>query len=154
MDARYVELVASFPVFHGYTPYGLGLMLDRGVIKELSRGDILYSEGELAASVGLVIAGTLDLFITIDGGERLLGQAGSSRLLGELAALAAVNRVMSARATGPAVVVQWDAEVFRRLLSDDAQLSQRVFRETFRSIVEERKSLIASLAAARRPSDA
>jgi CRP/FNR family transcriptional activator FtrB len=149
MTTRYRETIAAFPMFQGYTSYGLDVLLERGAITELAGGQMLYTEGEPASFVALVVAGQIDLYIDGKGQEQQLPSAGPSRLLGELAALAGATRVMSARAAEPSVILKWNADAFRRLLSGDAELSQRIFRETFRSIVDERQSLISSLQAAR-----
>lgn len=153
MTASHTETIASFAMFEGYTSYGLDVLLERGKVVELLSGQLLYQEGEAADFVALVISGTLELFVSSSVGEQHLTKAGASRLLGELAVLAGAHRAMSARASEPTVVLQWNADAFRRLLSSDAELSQRMFRETFRSIVEERESLVASLASARKRLD-
>jgi len=149
MHPSHAQAIAAFPMFEGYTTYGLESVLERGVVKALSAGDTLYTQGESADFVALVVSGSLEMFVETGGQVRTLAHVGPSRLLGELAVLAGAERVMSARAVEPSVVVQWDAESFRRLLAGDAQLSQRIFRETFRSIVEERDSLLGALNAAR-----
>jgi len=152
MTTRYRDTIAAFPMFEGYTSYGLDVLLERGVITELADGQTLYTEGEPASFVALVVEGRIDLSVDGQGQHHALPSAGPSRLLGELAALAGASRVMSARASEPTVILKWNADAFRRLLAADAELSQRIFCETFRSIVDERQSLIASLAAARRGS--
>lgn len=149
MTKRYTDVIAAFSMFDGYTSYGLDVLLERGVIAELAAGQALYKEGDPADFVALIISGKVDLYVESETGEQPLPSAGPSRLLGELAVLAAANRVMSARAAEPTVVLKWDADAFRRLLGSDAELSQRMFRETFRSIVEERQSLVSSLTALR-----
>ncbi len=149
MTANFTAAIAAFSMFEGYTSYGLDVLLQRGVIAELSKGEPLYKEGDPADFVALVISGKVDLYVESESGEQALPSAGPSRLLGELAVLAGANRVMSARAAEPTVVLKWNADAFRRLLGNDAELSQRMFRETFRSIVEERQSLVSSLVALR-----
>ena len=153
MTTRYMEVIAAFPMFEGYTSYGLDVLLEQGVIAELSAGQTLYKEGDPADFVALVISGKINLYVDSEDGEQALPSAGPGRLLGELAVLAGAGRVMSARAAEPSVVLKWSANAFHRLLSNDAELSQRMFRETFRSIVEERQSLLASLAALRNSAD-
>jgi CRP-like cAMP-binding protein len=149
MDSRYAELLTTFPMLDGYTVHGLSVLFERGRVRELSTDDILFREGEVATFVVLVLTGKVDLFVERDGRELSLHEAGPSRLLGELAVLAGVERLMSARAAGPTVVIEWNANAFRRLLSSDAQLSERIFRETYRSLVEEKQSLIGALSAVR-----
>jgi CRP-like cAMP-binding protein len=135
-------------MFDGYTAFGIEQLLERGAASRLDAGDVLYREGEAATFVALVVSGRLALFVTRQAGEVALPDAGPGRLLGELAVLAGATRVMTARAADATVVVRWTADVFRRLLANDAQLSQRIFRETYRSIIEERNSLVAALASA------
>ena len=154
MHPSHAQAIAAFPMFQGYTSYGLDSVFEKGVVKELSAGDTLYTQGESASFVALVVSGSLEMFVETSGQVRTLAHVGPTRLLGELAVLAGAERVMSARAIEPSVVLQWDAESFRRLLAGDAQLSQRIFRETFRSIVEERDSLLVALNAAREGSGA
>jgi len=149
MTKRYVDEIAAFGMFEGYTSYGLEVLLERGTVVELSTGQTLYSQGDPADFVALVISGRVGLYVYSGGREQELPAAGPSRLLGELAVLAGANRVMSARATEPTVVLKWKADAFRRLLNGDAELSQRMFRETYRSIVEERQSLVSSLSSMR-----
>lgn len=149
MDMRYAELLTTFPMLQGYTVHGISVLFERGRVRELAAGDMLFREGETATFVALVVTGKMDLFVERDQRELSLHQAGPSRILGELAVLAGVDRLMSARALEPTAVIEWDANAFRRLIGTDAQLSERIFRETYRSLVEEKQSLIAALSAVR-----
>ena len=147
MDLRYAELLTSFPMLNGYTVHGISVLFERGRVKEVEPGAMMFREGEPARSVLLVMAGNVQLFVERDGRELLLREAGPSRLLGELAVLAGVDRLTSARTSEPTVVIEWDSGAFHRLIASDAELSQRIFRETYRSLVEEKQSLVTALAA-------
>ena len=149
MDLRYAELLTTFPMLDGYTVHGIGVLFERGRVRELPAGEMLFREGEPATFVVLVLTGKVDLFVDRDGRELSLHEAGPSRLLGELAVLAGVDRLMSARAIEPTALIEWDAQAFRRLIGTDAQLSERIFRETYRSLLEEKQSLIGALSAVR-----
>ena len=149
MDSRYAEILTTFPMLEGYTVHGIELLFQRGRVRELGPGDMLFREGDPADCVVLVLTGGVDLFVDRGGRELRLHIAGPSRLLGELAVLAGVNRLTSARAAEPTAVIEWDADAFRRLISSDAQLSERIFRETYRSLVEDQQSLIRALSAVR-----
>jgi CRP-like cAMP-binding protein len=147
MDLRYAELLTTFPMLSGYTVHGVSVLFERGRVREVESGAMLFLEGEPAKSVLLVMSGTVQLFVERDGREVLLREAGPSRLLGELAVLAGVDRLTSARASEPTAVIEWDAGAFHRLIGNDAELSQRIFRETYRSLVEEKQSLVSALSA-------
>jgi CRP-like cAMP-binding protein len=149
MDTQHAQLMTTFPMFDGYTMHGIQAVVEPCRIRELAAGDVVFREGDPSDFVVLVLSGKVDLSAQVGGRDTPLRWAGPSRLLGELAVLAGVDRVMSARAAEPTVVLQWDANAFRRLVGSDPNLSQRIFRETFRSLVEEKESLIGSLAAAR-----
>lgn len=150
MELRYAELLTTFPMLAGYTVHGIDVLFERGRVRELAIGEMLFEEGQPASSVVLVLTGSVQLFVEREGREVRLREAGPRRLLGELAALAGVERLMSARAAEPTAILEWDANAFRRLISSDAQLSERIFRETYRSLVEEKESLLTAHAAAMR----
>ena len=145
MDSRYTELLTTFPMLAGYTAHGVSTLFGSGGVKEVATGEVLFREGEPATFVVLILTGRVELFVERNGGEVPLHEAGPSRLLGELAVLAGVDRLMSARAIEPTAIIEWDARTFRRLISSDAQLSERIFRETYRSLLQENQSLIAAL---------
>jgi len=149
MEPQYAEIMTRFDMFEGYTVHGISSVVQRGRVRQLQPGDVLFREGEPASYVALVLSGVIALFVERSGRELPLSEAGPSRLLGEIAVLAGADRVTSARAAEPTVVLEWDANAFRRLIGSDVHLSQRIFRETFRSLLEEKQSLIASLAAVR-----
>jgi hypothetical protein len=52
---------------------------------------------------------------------------------------------MSVRASEKSVVLQWSAAAFRSLLLRDGFFSQRIFRESLRTLIEKERSLIDSL---------
>ena len=68
-------------------------------------------------------------------------------MLGELAVLGGAMRASSARTLDATAVVEWETDTFRRLVMGDAVLSERVFRQAMRTLVEEELALVASLAA-------
>jgi hypothetical protein len=49
------------------------------------------------------------------------------------------------RASEKSAVLQWSAAAFRSLLLRDAFLSERIFRESLRTLIEKERSLIDSL---------
>jgi hypothetical protein len=49
------------------------------------------------------------------------------------------------RASENSAALQWNAAAFRSLLLRDAFLSERIFRESLRTLIEKERSLIDSL---------
>jgi CRP-like cAMP-binding protein len=62
--------------------------------------------------------------------------------LGELAVLCGIPRSASVRASEKSAALQWRASAFRSLLLRDVFLSERIFRESLRTLIEKERSLI------------
>jgi CRP-like cAMP-binding protein len=54
-------------------------------------------------------------------------------------------RSASARASEQSAALQWSAAAFRQLLLRDSSFSQRIFRESLRTLLEKERLLIDSL---------
>jgi CRP-like cAMP-binding protein len=147
MIDHYAHLMTTFAVFEGYTTHGTKGLIERGHVRELHPGDLLFKEGDPAKTAVLVLTGEIELFVHREGRDLLLTGAGASRMLGELAVMGGVARATSARAVQATAVLEWDGDTFRRAVMSDAVLSERVIRQSMRTLVEEELALVASLAA-------
>lgn len=147
MSDQYAELMTTFAMFKGYTPHGASVLMERGKVRELAAGELLFKEGDPAKSVLLVLTGRAEVFVDRNGRNLKLNDVEPSRMLGELAVLGGINRPASARATEATAVVEWSENDFRRLIASDVNLSQRIFRQLIRTLAEEEEALVASLAA-------
>jgi CRP-like cAMP-binding protein len=145
MIERYAEAITSFPLFQGFTVHGAQRLLDAGEVKEHAPGDLLLVEGDSASFVLLQITGKLEVFVERDGKDIVLTQTSPGAILGELAVLCGIKRSASVRASEKSVVLQWDGDAFRSLLLRDPSLSQRIFREALRTLIEKERSLIDTL---------
>jgi CRP-like cAMP-binding protein len=105
-------------------------LLDRGEIKECRPGDTLFKERDPPKFVLLVLAGKIQVFVERDGGDLVL---------------TAIPRAASVRAIDKATVLQWSASAFRNLLLRHPLLSERIFKESLRTLVEKERSLIDSV---------
>ncbi|MDQ5846733.1 MAG: cyclic nucleotide-binding domain-containing protein, partial [Acidobacteriota bacterium] len=74
-----------------------------------------------------------------------LTETSPGAILGELAVLCGITRSASVRAGEKSVVLQWSGDAFRSLLLRDPSLSQRIFREALRTLIEKERSLIDAL---------
>ena len=145
MNEQYAELITTFPLFKGFTANGARRLLAAGQVKEQSTADVLLKEGDKADFVLLVLTGALEVFVERESQHLVLTEAGPGTILGELAVLCGIPRSASVKAKEKAVVLEWSDEAFRTLLLRDPSLSQRIFREALRTLIDKERSLIDSL---------
>jgi potassium efflux system protein len=145
MNEQYAEQITSFPLFKGFTVNGAMRLLNSGVVKQHEPGTVLLKEGDPAQFVLLVLTGTLEVFVDREGQHLILTESEPGDILGELAVLCGIPRSASVRAKENTAVLEWDEAAFRTLLLRDPSLSQRIFREALRTLVEKERSLIDSI---------
>ena len=145
MNEQYTEMITKFPLFHGYTLHGAQMLLECGEVKEFSPGEVLLKEGDSPTFVLLVLTGRMQVFVERQGRDLVLTDAGPGTILGELAVLCGTPRSASVRASERSAVLKWSATDFRKLLLSDVFLSERIFRESMRTLIENEQSLINSL---------
>jgi CRP/FNR family transcriptional regulator/CRP/FNR family cyclic AMP-dependent transcriptional regulator len=121
------------------------MLLDCGEVKEYLPGEVLLKEGDSPTFVLLVLTGKMQVFVERQQRDLVLTDAGPGTILGELAVLCGMPRSASVRASENSAALQWSAAAFRSLLLRDAFLSQRIFRESLRTLIEKERSLIDSL---------
>ncbi len=145
MNEEYATMITALPLFQGYTIAGAQRIVRAGKINAVSRGEVLFREGDAADSVLLVLTGTLQVYVERHGKDMVLTDAGPSTILGELAVLCGIPRSASVRVVEDSTVLQWPESEFRGLLLKDVSLSHRIFRESLRTLLDKEKSLIQSL---------
>jgi len=153
MSEQYAELLTGFPLFKGFTVHGTKRLVDAGEVKEYSTGSVLLKEGDAATFVLLVLTGRLEVFVERDEKDLVLTQSKPGAILGELAVLCGIPRSASVRARENSTVLQWSDDAFRRMLLRDPSLSQRIFREALRTLVDKERSLIDSFIDAQEEAD-
>ena len=145
MNEQYAVMITGFPLFHGFTLDGARMLLACGEVKGYSPGEVLLNEGDSPTFVLLVLTGKMQVFVERQQRDLVLTDAGPGTILGELAVLCGMPRSASVRASENSAALQWSAAAFRSLLLRDAFLSQRIFRESLRTLIEKERSLIDSL---------
>ena len=145
MSEQYAAIVTALPLFKGYTIDGAQRIVRAGKINPVAKGDVLFKEGDPAEFVLLVLRGTLQVYVERHGRNMVLTDAGPSTILGELSVLCGIRRSASVRVVEDSIVLQWPASEFLGLLVKDLSLSQRIFRESLRTLLDKEKSLIETL---------
>jgi CRP/FNR family transcriptional regulator/CRP/FNR family cyclic AMP-dependent transcriptional regulator len=148
MNEQYTKMITGFPLFQGYTLHGAQMLLECGEVKDYSPGEVVLKEGDSPTFVLLVLTGKMQVFVERQGRDLVLTDAGPGTILGELAVLCGIPRSASVRASERSAVLQWNAKDFRNLLLTDVFLSERIFRESLRTLIEKEQSLINSLSLA------
>ena len=69
------------------------------------------------------------------------------RLLVTLAVLCGIPRSASVKVVEQATFLEWHADAFRRTLFGDPDLSERIFRQSLKTLIDKEQSLIESLTA-------
>ena len=146
MDDQLAQTMTGFPLLQGFTPQGAHRLLERGEVRACSAGEILFKEGDPPAFALLVLGGKVQVFVERQGGDMILTDVGPGTILGELSVLCGTSRAASVRAREAATVLQWNASAFRNLLLRYPLLSERIFKESLRTLVEKERALIDSVA--------
>lgn len=120
-------------------------MLERGEVKECAPGEVLFKEGDPPTVVLLVLTGKLRVFVERETGEMFLTDAGPGTILGELGVLCGTPRAAGVRASEQTAILQWSAAAFRNLLLRYPLISERVFKESLRTLMDKERALIDSL---------
>jgi len=145
MNEEYAALVTALPLFKGYTIDGAERILDAGDIREVKPGEVLMKEGDPPAFVLLILKGKVEVYVEREGKDMVLHDFGPSTIVGELAVLCGMDRSASVRVIEDSTILQWEAKDFRGLLLKDVFLSERIFRQSLRTLIEKERSLINSL---------
>jgi CRP/FNR family transcriptional regulator, cyclic AMP receptor protein len=145
MNEQYAKAITEFPLFQGYTLHGSQMLLDSGEVKEYSPGEVVLKEGDSPTFVLLILTGKMQVYVERQGRDLVLTDAGPGTISGELAVLCGMPRAASVRASEKSAVLQWNAKEFRNLVLSDVFLSERIFRESLRTLIEKEQSLINSL---------
>ena len=152
MSDNYAELITEFPLFDGFTTDGARRLLTSGEVKEYGVDEVLMKEGDKADFVVLLLTGGLEVFVNRSGTDVVLTETKPGTITGELAVLCGIPRSASVRAQTPSTVLKWNEESFRTLLLRDPHLSQRIFSQILRTLVDKERALIDSLITAQRVS--
>lgn len=124
---NYIE---SISYFEGIAPAELAYVTDKSVLKTFAAGEIIFLEGEPAAGLWIVQAGTVKIFkLSADGDEHILHLRGPGKTFNDIAALDGGQNPASAAALSAEVQV-WlvPSDVITAVLAQNPRVALNVIR--------------------------
>lgn len=126
---REVQLLRSSPLFGGMDADSARSLIDQMTRIELSRGDVVFNEGDEGQAMFIIVKGKVKLARTArDGRENLLGLLGVGDMMGELSVFDPGPRVSRAHAVEDSVVYELPKAVLDGWLNDHLEMSRHLLR--------------------------
>jgi thioredoxin reductase (NADPH) len=98
----------------------------RGARRRIGAGEYLYRAGDPGYDFYVVLAGSIDVLLDVDGEERVIVTHGPGRFLGELNLLTGLRVFVSARAAEDSELLLVPVEEFRRIVATEELLSEKI----------------------------
>ena len=97
-----------------------------GTHRTVRAGEYLYRAGDSGYDFYVVLSGSIEIVLDVDGEERVIITHGARRFLGELNLLTGLRVFVSARVAEDAELLAVPAEELRRILATQEQLSDKI----------------------------
>ncbi|CCQ72880.1 cyclic nucleotide-binding domain-containing protein [Magnetospira sp. QH-2] len=110
-----IELLADSPFFAEAAPATREAIAEAAEEISLANGEILFSSGDQADSIYLILEGALKLELPTESGSRVLGHPGPGRTVGIIPLLGEGTRVATAYAEGATKVLKISSTMMERL---------------------------------------
>src|SRR5271168_510399 len=94
-----------------------------GTARQVDRGEYLYRAGDVTYDFFVLVGAQVDVFVRVDGEERILVHHGPGRFLGELNMVTGLRAFISARVTDPGEVITVSRDRLHRLMATDPRLA-------------------------------
>lgn len=124
---KYLEAIKENDLFRGIDLNSINFSFDSKRIVELKEGDLVYSSGQPADFVYLILEGEVKLKLTTL--KRLLFKR-AKEFVGEQEIISGTERNSSALANSNCILYKLDADVLRNNLESSANLQSRLNTET------------------------
>jgi thioredoxin reductase (NADPH) len=120
----------AVPVFPPLTPHQFEVLSGYGVRNEVASGDVLYSAGDAEYDFIVVESAEVEVVRPAMPGapEAPIASWGPGFFLGELNLITGQSALATARVSGPGVIYRIQRPQFRRLMAEDADLSDFILR--------------------------
>ena len=104
----------------------IAYMESYGTRRVVHAGEYLYRAGDTGYDFYVVLSGSVEIVLDVDGNEQVIVTHGPGRFLGELNLLTGLRVFVSARVTGDGEVLAIPVEEFRRIIATQPQLSEKI----------------------------
>ncbi len=115
-------------IFPKLTPAQIRRIAARGQMRAMERGEVLYEQGDSAASFFVVVSGELEVVRPSGAVETLVTIHGSGQFTGEVGTLSGRRTLFRVRATKPGKVIELDRQHMLALMQSDAELGEILTR--------------------------
>ncbi|MHB8655793.1 MAG: Npt1/Npt2 family nucleotide transporter [Terriglobia bacterium] len=123
-----VLFLKSIPVFAAVGDEELAALADIALEKEFAPHEVIFSEGQVAHHLYIILRGKVEVFRMVDSTERSVAILGERESFGEMAILDDKLRSACVRAMEPTLVLKIDRESFRELVLERPQISFAIFK--------------------------
>jgi CRP-like cAMP-binding protein len=125
---RDITLLSHIPLFSDLNTEQLRLLAFSAVRLELSPAQVLFREGAKAMSGYIVAAGTIELSVRKERGEKrdVAAVCGTGCLIGEIALFVETRRPATAIATIPSEVLEIERKLILRMLNEYPHVALRL----------------------------
>jgi thioredoxin reductase (NADPH) len=115
-------------IFPKLTPAQIRRIAARGHMRATERGEVLYEQGDSAASFFVVVSGELEVVRPSDAVETLVTVHGPGQFTGEVGTLSGRRSLFRVRAAKPSKVIELDRQHMRALMQSDTELGEILTR--------------------------
>ena len=121
-------------------------MESHGARRVVHAGEYLYRAGDTGYDFYVVLSGSIEIVLDVDGDEQVIVTHGPGRFLGELNLLTGLRVFVSARVADSGEVLAIPIEEFRRIIATEPQLSDKILA----TFMARRNELLSGAGAATR----
>lgn len=114
---------ASVPIFDDTE---MALVEAFGSRRSVRAGEYLYRAGDTGYDFFVVLSGSVDIILDVDGEEQVIVTHGPGRFLGELNLLSGLRVFVSARVAAPSELLAIPVEALRRIIATEPLLSDKI----------------------------
>jgi CRP/FNR family transcriptional regulator len=124
MGTRKVDRIAGTPLFSGLPDVQLRELADISLEQDITKGDILFTEGSAAAGFYVIVSGKIKIYkLSIDGKEQILHIFGPGEFFGEVPVFAGGNYPAHAEAIEASRVLFFPRNAFIELVKKEPSLA-------------------------------